>query len=237
MTRILAVDTAGPTLGIALIEGKNHVYHFDHRGAMRHVEQIVPQLRSALDTAGWSVSTLSAVAVAGGPGSFTGLRVGMAAAKAVALAAGVALYAPDTLAALARTEVLLNAEAPPLLVPTLDARKQRYYTALFRRSGDRVERVTEDQDIGLGELLGLFARESSGAEPPSWTAPGPLSPRFAEEHGACAAVADGSAAPGVAMLALEQIIAGNPGVDPYYGPLYLRSGDIGTRKAGPRFEG
>ncbi len=237
MTRLLAIDTAGPILGVSLLKDGMVQHTSDETGPLRHVEQIVPQVDEALSRLGWNTGTLTAIAVSAGPGSFTGLRVGMAAAKAIALAHDLPLISVDTLEALAATERYLRGsdEAPrtDLIVPVMDARKSRFYTACF---GDTLEltRITEDADVTREELLAII-QQARSSEAPRWCAPGPMNHMLQEEPGYVAAVAQAvSAAPGTALRGYGKVLQGAADTE-YQGPYYLRPGDIGRAGSTPRF--
>ena len=130
--RTLVIDTAGPALGIAAAENKT-LHHSTHilLPRMHHVETLLPSITQALSHAGWSIRTIDAVIVNQGPGSFTGLRTGMATAKGIALALDIPIVCVDNLEALAVTiRNIRNKHI--LLVPVVDARKSRVYTAIFQ---------------------------------------------------------------------------------------------------------
>ena len=252
MQRILAIDSSGPTLGLAALVDGDIVEHVEESEASRHVETIVPLLHTLLKRCAWNDSRITAVAVAEGPGSFTGLRIGMAAAKAIALAHGAVVVSVRTLEAWAVTELFLRGEgrvaaderaavedAPadaPLIVPVLDARKQRFYAAAFRAApggGAAVHRVTDDYDISAPDLAVMVAETSLGEE--SWCAPGPSSDEASAAWGARPARAvGGSAVIGVALRGYRRLGEGIVD-DAYHGPFYLREGDIGARRPRPVF--
>ncbi|HKK48432.1 MAG TPA: tRNA (adenosine(37)-N6)-threonylcarbamoyltransferase complex dimerization subunit type 1 TsaB [Alkalispirochaeta sp.] len=246
MNRLLAIDTAGPVLGLALLDHGHIHYTADHAGPLRHVEQIVPRIDAALTHAGWPLNTVDAMAISAGPGSFTGLRVGMAAAKAVALAGGIPLVSVDTLMALAATErYRRERESPPstptptpappsTIIPVLDARKQRVYAAAFRNTTS-LDRLAEDGDLTLEGLREMVRAVRSSADDGSWCAPGPMGAYVSMEAGYVAAlVQSGSAAPGTALVGYSLVHQGLSDTS-YHGPFYLRNGDIGARGSVPRF--
>ncbi|MCG8478172.1 MAG: tRNA (adenosine(37)-N6)-threonylcarbamoyltransferase complex dimerization subunit type 1 TsaB [Spirochaetales bacterium] len=260
----MAIDSSSPTLGLAALVDGVIVEHVEEPEASRHVETIVPLLHTLLKRCAWSSARLTAVTVAEGPGSFTGLRIGMAAAKAIALAHGAAVVSVRTLEAWAITELFLRGaiassddangvgagtgDAGPttdeearydasLIVPVLDARKQRFYAAAFRAAppgeGSMVRRITDDHDISVPELTAMVAEASAAGE--SWCAPGPSSCRLHASLGAQPArAAGGSAVLGVALRGYRRLHEGVVD-DAYHGPFYLREGDIGSRRLRPVF--
>jgi tRNA threonylcarbamoyladenosine biosynthesis protein TsaB len=140
---ILALETATPTCGVALLrtgartgdeaDGSATVVAEAHLHRPRvHGARLAPLVRDVLAHAEASPAALDAVAVSEGPGSFTGLRIGVSTAKGLAWAAGAALVGVPTLEALAAT--LAPVAAPgDRLVAALDARRDDVYAAAFRR--------------------------------------------------------------------------------------------------------
>lgn len=227
---ILAIDTAGPILGIALSREDTVLDTIEADKGFHHVEELVPRIDELLTRCVVNPKEIDAVAVSAGPGSFTGLRVGMATAKGIALAQSIPIYSVGTLDALARQECIARRKlpdipaTPTLLVPILDARKGRVYAALFR--AETGTRLTEDLDIPLEELASRTA-QSKG----SWICIGPEALHLAKEYGGGASISQWrSAAVGVALVAAESLREGLTPDQPYAGPNYLRSSDIGEKK-------
>lgn len=98
---ILAIDTSGSTLGVALWDDGDVLAEFIVEASRDHCRLLAPALKFLLDSAGRSMAEVTGVAVVHGPGFFTGLRVGVAAAKAVAFALGVPVVGISALEALA----------------------------------------------------------------------------------------------------------------------------------------
>ena len=94
------------------------------------------------------MAEISAVAVAVGPGSFTGIRIGVSAAKGLAFAASIPAVGVSTLAAMARNAAF----ADGLVVCAMDARRNQIYNALFEAKNGALTRLTPDRAIGLDEL-------------------------------------------------------------------------------------
>lgn len=240
---ILAIDTAGPVLGIALVRTRVVVDSREEDCGFRHVEDLVPGIRQLINDARLTPAEIDALAVSAGPGSFTGLRVGMATAKGIALARGIPVYSVSTLEGFARQEreARMNAAGNSgaggtdvtVIVPILDARKGRVYGAIFDYASG--SRLTGDMDLPMEKLLSRVGEHAGGG---GWTAIGPDSPALTEHLGAVAAISAGrSAASGVGLIACDAIASGALPDDPYAGPTYLRGGDIGEKKRILRFEG
>jgi tRNA threonylcarbamoyladenosine biosynthesis protein TsaB len=156
--RVLAVETSTLTGAVALLAGDSVVA--DHRLslAVTHSERLLAAVDHVLAAAGWRLADVETLAVAIGPGSFTGLRIGVSTAKSLAFATGIPLVGISTLDALAWS---LPYAAYPVC-PILDAKKGEVYTALYRTDAGRLERLWEHQAVApaaLGERLG---REAPG---------------------------------------------------------------------------
>lgn len=128
LMKILALETATLAGGAALLDGGRVVGQSLLNIALTHSERLMAVVDRLLQDSGWEVKDLEGVAVSIGPGSFTGLRVGVATAKGLALALGVPIAAVPTLDALAAT--LPFAEAP--VCPLLDARRGEVYLSRYR---------------------------------------------------------------------------------------------------------
>jgi tRNA threonylcarbamoyladenosine biosynthesis protein TsaB len=126
--RILAIETATLTGGAALLDGDRVLAESTLSVALTHSERLMPAVDRLLEDCGWTARHLEGLAVSIGPGSFTGLRVGLATVKGLALALELPVAPVPTLDALAWT--LPFAGAP--VCPMLDARKGEVYLSLYR---------------------------------------------------------------------------------------------------------
>jgi tRNA threonylcarbamoyladenosine biosynthesis protein TsaB len=127
--RLLIIETSHRLGLVALAAGPRLLGERRLDEARRHARDLVPAIRELLAEAGWKARELSAVIVSRGPGSYTGLRVGIMSAKTFAYATGCSLLAIDTFAALAR-------QAPPeaLTIDVLaDAQQDKVYVQRFTR--------------------------------------------------------------------------------------------------------
>ncbi|MDR3341839.1 MAG: tRNA (adenosine(37)-N6)-threonylcarbamoyltransferase complex dimerization subunit type 1 TsaB [Treponema sp.] len=124
---ILALDTATTILSVALATERENFF-FEVDAGRRHSELLMEVTERVIKTAGLEPRDIELVACMRGPGSFTGLRIGFAAAKGLSLSLGIPLVAIPTLdcmAAPCRTW-------PGIVLPVIDAKKHRYFTALYR---------------------------------------------------------------------------------------------------------
>jgi tRNA threonylcarbamoyladenosine biosynthesis protein TsaB len=134
--KILALETATLAGGAALLDGGRIVGQSLLNIALTHSERLMAVVDRLLQDCGWEVKELDGLAVSIGPGSFTGLRVGVATAQGLALALGVPVAPVPTLDAMAAT--LPFAEWP--VCPLLDARKGEVYLSLYRWAGEAMKR-------------------------------------------------------------------------------------------------
>jgi tRNA threonylcarbamoyladenosine biosynthesis protein TsaB len=129
--KVLAIDTAGPVIGVALGDGVEALSRTE-RVARGSETRIVPWVLALCAEAGWRISDLDGIAVARGPGAFTGIRVGLATAMGLALAAGLPVWGAMSLEPRARRWT-----GQPVL-SMLDARKGRVYAAYYACDGSLV---------------------------------------------------------------------------------------------------
>ena len=148
--RILAIESSACAASVALVEdGRLLAQNLQHAG-LTHSRTLLPMLHGLLDGLGLKVADVDKIAVAHGPGSFTGIRIGVATAKGLAWAAERPLVGVSSLEAMAHQAKHLG---PGLLCPAMDARRGQVYNALFRAEGERLLRLTEDRAIAIEDLF------------------------------------------------------------------------------------
>ena len=146
--RILALETSAKAVSAAVTEdGKVLCSGYQDTG-LTHSRTLMPIVEAMLKNTGLTVQDCDAVAVAAGPGSFTGIRIGVSAAKGLAFAADKPCAAVSTLEAMARNVAHMDA----LVVCAMDARRSQIYNALFEIRGGKPVRLCEDHAISLAEL-------------------------------------------------------------------------------------
>ena len=152
MARILLLETAAATLSAALCEdGKVIVSRCCDTPRMQ-ASLAAPMVKEVLDAAGTGVKDCDAVAVSKGPGSYTGLRVGVSTAKGLCFGAGIPLIGIGTLDIIAAGADTAGISA---VVPMIDARRMEVYTAVFSPEGERltpVEAMVVKEDSFADEL-------------------------------------------------------------------------------------
>lgn len=130
--RVLGIETSSLRGSVALVEGERVVATAHHEEPHRHGERLLPLLDGLLADRGWSRSSLDRIGVGVGPGSFTGLRVGIALATGLSLGLGVPLVGVGSLQALAARH---PASDPRLRVVVRDARRNEHFVAVYDVDG------------------------------------------------------------------------------------------------------
>ena len=131
---ILCLETATPVCSVALNESCCTIALRETEGQNAHSEKITNFIREVMEVAKIDYSQLDAVAVSKGPGSYTGLRIGVSTAKGLCYAADLPLMAIDTLEAMAygmKTKLGSQIGEKDLLIPMIDARRMEVYAAIF----------------------------------------------------------------------------------------------------------
>lgn len=150
--KILAIDSSGLVASVALLEDDNVVAEYSVNFKKTHSQTLVPMLDEIKKMVGLDLSTVDAIAVAKGPGSFTGLRIGSATAKGLGLALEKPLIPVGTVDALS-----YNAwDYPGLVCPIMDARREQVYTGIYRFDKGAWEVIKEQCAISVADLLEIL---------------------------------------------------------------------------------
>ena len=153
--RILAVDTTGPNASIALLDGDELAGFAGFTTRQGHAQKLLPELGRLFDRLDSSLDVVDAFAVAVGPGSFTGLRIGIASVEGLAFATGRPVVGVSTLEATA----CRYRSHEGLIASVLDARRGEIFGALFRGDGSSVTAIGEPVCESLETFLaGLSAK-------------------------------------------------------------------------------
>ena len=154
--KILALDTSGPYAGAALMENGAVTHEIAACHGLTHSQTAMPMLDQALEAAGLEPSDIDLFAAVAGPGSFTGVRIGVCAVKGLAHGCGKRAVAIDALEALS-----VNAFGfPGIICPILDARRSQVYCAAFRfAAGELPERILPDDALPLTEFIARLPKD------------------------------------------------------------------------------
>ncbi len=145
--RWLAIESATLVASVAVGSDDQVLAEMTSRVALTHSERLLPMIDQVLRMAEMKLPDIDSIAVSAGPGSFTGLRIGLATAKGLAHAHHTPLYAVSTLEALAWQQ------PAGVVVPLLDARRQQVYTAVFERQEKDLLTLMSPTAMALSELL------------------------------------------------------------------------------------
>ena len=146
--KILALETSAKAVSAAVSEdGKILASGYQDTG-LTHSRTLMPIVEHILKNTGLTMADMDAVAVAAGPGSFTGIRIGVAAAKGLAFGADKPAIGVSTLAAMARGVAFPDG----LVICAMDARRNQIYNALFEAKDGQLTRLTDDRAIALTDL-------------------------------------------------------------------------------------
>ena len=145
---ILAFETSAKAASVALTENGRLLGESYQNTGLTHSQTLMVMAEDMLKAAGKTMADVTAVAVANGPGSFTGVRIGVAAAKGFAWGAECPIYGVSTLEAMALGFGIFEG----YVCPVMDARRSQVYNALFYVNQGKMERITPDRAIALSDL-------------------------------------------------------------------------------------
>lgn len=145
---ILSIDSSTPVAGIAVSDDKTLLGEVLINTKNTHSEKLMPMVAQLLDDLQMNVQQVESVAVTCGPGSFTGLRIGMATAKGIVQGGNKKLIAIPTLDCLAQN--LLHYSG--IICPIMNAQKKQVYTAIYRSGESNLERLSDYQAIEADKL-------------------------------------------------------------------------------------
>lgn len=138
MSYILSIETATKNCSVAIAKDGNTIFCKEIAElGYSHAEQLHLFIADVLQEANISFADVNAIAVSKGPGSYTGLRIGVSAAKGLCYALGIPLISIDTLSVLAQQIDVENG----LIIPMIDARRMEVYTAVFKANKEKIKEV------------------------------------------------------------------------------------------------
>lgn len=220
--RILAIDTALEACSVAVLDTAraDTLTHESLPMQRGHAEALMPLIARVLESAQLDFTALDRIAVTTGPGSFTGLRVGIAAARGIALATGKPAIGLSTLAAFAAPFIAADDTKP--VVVAIDARHDNVYLQVFGPGG---RTVVAPRIVPLREALRV---STTGAPRITGTAANKLAASWPSGEGSPSAV-DQRGAPRIDWVARLGAAATDTGTPPK--PLYLRAPDAHPQDA------
>ena len=150
--RILAIDSSGLVATVAVVEEENEIsktiaeYTINYKKT--HSQTLLPMLDEIVKMTDMNLDTIDAIAVAGGPGSFTGLRIGSATAKGLGLALKKPLIHIPTVEGLAYNLCYTDR----IICPIMDARRNQVYTGIYQMDGDKLQVLEAQMAVEIDEL-------------------------------------------------------------------------------------
>lgn len=146
--KILALETSAVTASVAVTEDERLLAQSFQNSGLTHSATLMPMVADLLKNTGLTMGRMDLVAVAVGPGSFTGVRIGVAAAKGLAWSENKPCAACSTLESMAWQCAHMEGE----ICAVMDARRNQVYNARFRGAENTLMRLTEDRAIGMDDL-------------------------------------------------------------------------------------
>ncbi len=149
--KILAIDTSAVIASCALCEDETPIAVYSQKAGLNHSETMLPMIKNLLDNTKTDISEIDLLAVSAGPGSFTGIRIGIATIKGLTFGQNKPCVGVSTLEAMAKSIGTFAVDA--IICPVMDARRNQLYNALFEVRGEKLLRLTPDRTVDAGELM------------------------------------------------------------------------------------
>ncbi|SFD62006.1 tRNA threonylcarbamoyl adenosine modification protein YeaZ [Enterococcus casseliflavus] len=147
--KTLAIDTSNQTLAVAVVDGQEVLGQSQTMAIKNHSTALMPAINGLMQAVGMAPKELEQIVVAKGPGSYTGLRIGVTTAKTLAQTLNIPLIGVSSLKAVAANCVGVS----QVIVPLFDARRQNVYAGAYQWHNGTLETRIKDQHISLSELL------------------------------------------------------------------------------------
>ena len=214
---ILLLETATPVCSVALLSDGQIVASQQSTEPNAHSSRLAPFIQSLFTQANLPMSSLDAVCVSSGPGSYTGLRIGVSSAKGICYALNIPLLAVPTLESMAAHYYALHNDYDGLVCPMIDARRMECYTALYSRNGEVQPTRAEVLESGsydhwLDSHTVAFIGDGAAK----------TRPLFAQHPNARYDDAFLPSASGMASLATQRLKKGQTENVAYFEPFYLK---------------
>lgn len=155
---ILGIDTCTETLDAGLL-GDEVGIRLREQAPRRQLTRLIPMIGEILEKQNLNISDIDLIAVTNGPGSFTGIRLGLATVKTLAQVNNIPLAPVNTLDALA-----CGAEGDGLVIPIMDARKNEVFYALYEKKGERIARISRYRKANVDDLIDAFNNKEQYSE-------------------------------------------------------------------------
>lgn len=143
--KILGIDTSALVATVALCDDTRPLAVYSQKCGLTHSQTMLPMVKNVLDNTNTDINDIDMIAVSEGPGSFTGIRIGIATVKGLAFGKDKICIGVSTLEAMARTIAEFCTDA--IICPVMDARRNQLYNAVFQFRGGKLIRLCEDRMI------------------------------------------------------------------------------------------
>lgn len=143
------IDTSNQPMSIAIMQDDTVLAETTSEDKRDHSSQLMPGIQHLFEEAKLKKNDIDGIVVAKGPGSYTGVRIGVTTAKTLAYALNTKLYGVSSLAALAAT---VKNDKQKLLVPIIDARREAVYTGVYQNVDGNITTIIKDQYLPIEEL-------------------------------------------------------------------------------------
>lgn len=154
--KILSIDSSGLVASVAIMEEETMIAEYTVNNKMTHSQTLLPMIDEIFSLTQTDKESLDAIAIAAGPGSFTGLRIGAATAKGLGLALNIPIIRVPTVDALAYN--ITGFEG--LVCPMMDARRKQVYTGLYWCLGDEFKVFKKQCALGVSEIIEDINKEN-----------------------------------------------------------------------------
>ena len=143
--KILGIDSSGLVASAAIADEKNIIAEFTVNNKQTHSQTLLPMIEKVVDMSGIELEQIDAIAIAAGPGSFTGLRIGSATAKGIGLALKKPVVSVPTLEGLAYRVSVFDG----IICPIMDARRNQVYTGIYKMDKGNLVCLSEQKAVDI----------------------------------------------------------------------------------------
>lgn len=147
--KILGIDSSGLVASAAIADEKNIIAEFTVNNKQTHSQTLLPMIEKVVDMSGIEIEQIDAIAIAAGPGSFTGLRIGSATAKGIGLALKKPVVSVPTLEGLAYRVSVFDG----IICPIMDARRNQVYTGIYKMDKGKLVCLSEQKAVDIHEIM------------------------------------------------------------------------------------
>ena len=147
--KILGIDSSGLVASAAIADEKNIIAEFTVNNKQTHSQTLLPMIEKVVDMSGIELEQIDAIAIAAGPGSFTGLRIGSATAKGIGLALKKPVVSVPTLEGLAYRVSVFDG----IICPIMDARRNQVYTGIYKMDKGNLVCLSEQKAVDIHEII------------------------------------------------------------------------------------